>query len=194
MKDVLKSVAPMLRALGFRGSGQNYRKHEGDFVFVVNFQGSRAGDRFYVNLGAQPVFIPAEGEADLRKLKEYQCVFRRRVGTDWPWAMSGQQILSLQNEITTTQAAFFGQVQTLKEALTINAPDDLLRNFSISKTEARAALHLARAAARLGHIETARKLVNLGLELAGERATILVAELHRVLDDPAPELPNRRCT
>ena len=84
VKEVLKRVGPTLRALGFRGSGQNYRKQEGDFIFVINFQGSRWGDRFYVNLGAQPIFIPAEGDADLTKLKEYECVLRRRVGNEWP--------------------------------------------------------------------------------------------------------------
>src|SRR6185436_15452235 len=103
-----------MRALGFRGSGQNYRKTEGDFVFVVNFQGSRSGDKFYVNLGAQPVYIPAEGNADLAKLKEYECMLRQRVGKEWPWQMSDQLFASLVVEITSAQAAFFGHAQTLR--------------------------------------------------------------------------------
>jgi len=48
----LEEGAPSLHALGFRGSSQNYRKQEGDFIFVINFQGSRSGDNSYVNLGA----------------------------------------------------------------------------------------------------------------------------------------------
>jgi hypothetical protein len=31
VQDVLKKIAPVLRGLGFRGSGQNYRKVDGDF-------------------------------------------------------------------------------------------------------------------------------------------------------------------
>ena len=184
MKEVLKRVAPSLRALGFRGSGQNYRKREGDFIFVINFQGSQSGDNFYVNLGAQPVFIPAEGDADLAKLKEYQCVLRRRVGQDWAWQMSDQRVASLEAEIVTVQAAFFANAQTLRTALASDSPDELLRKFSSGTTEARAALHLARAATHLGHLETARRLVDRGFELAGDRATILRAELRRVLPEP----------
>lgn len=185
MKEVLKKVAPVLRALGFRGSGQNYRRSEGDFVFVINFQSSRSGDNFYVNLGAQPVFIPAEGDADLAKLKEHECILRRRVGKEWPWRMSDKLFASLEAEITSAQSAFFGNAQTLRSALAVDSPDDLLRRFSDGTTEARATLHLARAAAKLGHRETARKLVDRGLELAGDRATSLRSELKRVLEAPA---------
>lgn len=95
MREVLQRIAPVIRALGYRGSGQNYRKTEGDFVFVINFQSSSWGDRFYVNLGAQPVFIPAEGDADLKRLKEYECVLRRRVGEEWPWQMPESLFASL---------------------------------------------------------------------------------------------------
>lgn len=72
------AAGPSLRALGFRGSGQNYRKGEGDFVFVIDFQGSSSEDSFFFDLGAQPTFIPSEGDGDPKKLKEYDCVFRQR--------------------------------------------------------------------------------------------------------------------
>jgi hypothetical protein len=181
VKEVLKRVAPSLRALGFRGSGQNYRKQEGDFIFIINFQGSRSGDKFYVNLGAQPTFIPADGNADLGKLKEYECALRRRVGKDWPWQMSDRLFASLEAEIATVQSVFFGNAQTLRNALATDSPDELLRKFSSGTTQAKACLNLARAAAQLGHLETARRLVDRGLELASEGATILRAELRRVL-------------
>lgn len=180
VKEVLKRVAPSLRALGFRGSGSTYRKQEGDFIFVINFQGSRWGDNFYVNLGAQPTFIPAEGDADLGKLREYECVLRRRVGNAWPWQMSDELFASLEAEITTAQTVFFGNAQMLRNALATDSPDELLRKFSSGTTKARAALHLARAAASLGHLQTARRLVDRGLELASDDATILRAELRRV--------------
>jgi len=181
MREVLKKIGSILRGIGFRGSGQNYRKVDGDFVFLINIQGSRGGDNFYVNLGAQPVFIPAEGGADLAKLKEYECVLRRRVGGDWPWQLSDDRLAELGADVTSTQAAFFGQAQTLRAALAVDAPEELLRKFSSGTTEARAALHLARAAVVLGHRDTARKLVRRGFDLANEQATILRSELQEVL-------------
>ena len=182
MKEVLKRVAPALRALGFRGSGQNYRKSERDFVFVINFQGSSSGDTFFVNLGAQPVFIPNEGYGELDKLKEDQCVLRRRVGSEWPWEMPSREALdALVAAITTTQAAFFGHVQTLRDAIATEPAEKLLREFSAGTTEARAALHLARAAVALGHPDQARVLVERGLELVSDSASILRSQLREVL-------------
>src|SRR4051812_17344907 len=113
MKAILKQIAPHLRALGFRGSGQNYRKTEGDFVFVVNIQGSSSGDTFYVNLGAQPVFIPNDGSVELKDLKEYHCVFRRRVGAPWPWDIPFNGCPAFLDELTIAQAAFCVHILTL---------------------------------------------------------------------------------
>ncbi|MCI0390486.1 MAG: DUF4304 domain-containing protein [Acidobacteria bacterium] len=98
MREVLKKLAPSLRSLGFRGSGQYFHKTEGAFIFVVNFQGSRGGDEFFINLGAQPVFIPTEGNAnpDPKRLKEYECIFRTRVGDRWRWEMSDAKIGTLE--------------------------------------------------------------------------------------------------
>jgi hypothetical protein len=187
MKEVLKKVAPSLRALGFRGSGQNYRRQEGDFVFVINFQGSRWGDNFYVNLGAHPVFIPAEGDADLSKLKEYECMLRRRVGGMWPWQMTDEHFVQLEREILSAQTKFFGNAQTLRGALATDGPDDLLRKFGAGTGKIRATLHLSRAAATLGHLELARKLVSRGLELLGDHGAMLRVEFGRVLADfPTP--------
>jgi len=186
VKEVLKKVGPSLRALGFRGSGQNYRKHEGDFFFVINFQGSSSGDKFYVTLGAQPVFVLAEGDVELAAWKEYECFLRERVGEDWPWQMSDELLASLLAEIAAVQAAFFGNAQTLRSALATDSPDELIRKFSSGNGEAAAALGLAQAAARLGHIETARGLADRGLELAGDEAIILRAQLRRVLQETGP--------
>jgi len=184
-RELLKKVAPSLRALGFRGSGQNYRKTEGDFVFIINFQGSSSGDSFFVNLGAQPTFIPSEGEADPKKLKEYDCVFRRRMDGDWRWNLSESQLASLVRQVASAQAAFFENAQTLRSALAVDSPDTLLSKFTAGTSEARAALHLARAAVRLGHLATARGLVERGFELAGDRPILLLADLQRVRDETA---------
>jgi len=181
LDEIFKKTALVLRELGFRGSGQTFRKVEGDFVFVVNFQRSRSGDMFYVNLGAQPTFIPAEGNASLKTLKEYECVWRRRVGSEWPSQLSDERFQSFVDELITTQQAFFGHAKTFRVALTIDTPEALLDKFGARTTRARASLHLARAALALKHPDVARKLATLGLDLASDGAYILLAELREVL-------------
>jgi hypothetical protein len=187
MREVLKKIAPSLRALGFRGSGQYFRKVEGDFIFVVNFQGSRWGDVFYVNLGAQPLFIPAEGNAnpDPKKLKEYECILRRRVGDQWRWEIFGAKLSMLEAELIATLNDFFGHAQSLRESIAVASPKTLIREFSSGTTDARAALHLARASLALGHPEKAIALATRGIELAGELASGLRAELKKALDAAA---------
>jgi hypothetical protein len=180
VQDALKRIGPILRSLGFRGSGQNLRKADGDFIFVINFQGSRWASNFYVNLGAQPTFIPAERDADLGKLKEYECVLRRRVGGDWPWDLSEDRFNALVEAITTTQADFFCNAQTLRSALAVDAPGELIRKFSSGTTGARSTLHLARAAVALGHRDTALALVARGMERAPDRAIHLRDDLEKV--------------
>jgi hypothetical protein len=83
MREILKRLGAALRMEGFRGSGQDFRKHEDDFIFLVNFQRSKWGNEFFVNLGAQPDFIPLDFNADWATLKEYDCCFQRRVGGTW---------------------------------------------------------------------------------------------------------------
>ena len=97
MKAVLAQIVPTLRSLGFKGSGQNYRRQTEGAVMVVNFQQRSGGDRFHVNLGVQPLCIPAEGggQPDPTQIKEYECVFRRRLtapegALGWPYDMKPQ--------------------------------------------------------------------------------------------------------
>ena len=73
--------APLLRADGFAGSGRTFRRTAGDWIHVVNVQGSRYGGEFAVNLGLQPVAIPdVTGNApDPKKITEELCAFRRRM-------------------------------------------------------------------------------------------------------------------
>lgn len=185
MKDLLKLIAPRMRELGFKGSGQYFRRSEGDFVFLVNFQSSRSSEVFFINLGAQPTFIPAEGDAELKSLKEYQCILRCRVGGEWPWAMSEAGLANMVTDIAKSSSAFFGQALTLRLALAQATVPELLRNFSSGTTEAHAALHLARGAHNLGLAEKGMELAAHGLSIAGERAVLLIADLRSVVDECA---------
>jgi Domain of unknown function (DUF4304) len=180
LKETLKTLGAHIRSLGFKGSRQNFRRVEDDYVFVINIQGSRSGDVFYVNLGAQPTFIPAECDASLSTLKEYECVMRRRVGKEWKWALDDGTRLALMHQLNVERKEFFGTVRDLRRALADDSIDELLRRFSMGSSPGRTALHLARAAVSLGHAAVADALVTRGLASAGEHATGLIQDLRLV--------------
>jgi hypothetical protein len=77
-------LAPVMRDIGFKGSGRNYRLVTDQFALAVNLQGSRYGTKFTVNLGVQPIAIPnVIGKVvDLKNFKEIECTFRDRLTTD----------------------------------------------------------------------------------------------------------------
>jgi hypothetical protein len=83
-------LSPVLKSDGFLGSGRTFRRLTGDFIHVVNVQGSRYGGMFAVNLGIQPRYIPDENgnSPDAAKIEEVLCTFRRRLseaGSDQWW-------------------------------------------------------------------------------------------------------------
>jgi hypothetical protein len=180
LKETLLHLGSHIRSLGFKGRGQNFRREEDEFIFVINIQKSRTGEEFFINLGAQPTFIPAECDASLSTLKEYECVMRERIGNEWKWDLDEVARLALINQLNFEQEKFFGTIRGLRLAIEHETPDELLRKFSMGKTQARTALHLARAASFLGHAAIADALVKRGLMLGGERATILIHELNHV--------------
>jgi hypothetical protein len=180
LKETLAHLGAHIRTLGFKGRGQNFRRVEDDYIFIITIQASRSGQVFYINLGAQPTFIPAECDAPLSTLKEYECVMRRRVGGEWDWDLDEAACLALIRQLDTEQEEFFGTIRGLRTAIACETTDELLRKFSMGNPPARAALHLARAAAFLGHADTADALVERGLALAGERATGLIHDLKHV--------------
>lgn len=77
-------LAPVIREMGFKGSGRNYRLAKDQFALAVNLQGSRYGGKFTVNLGIQPIVIPnaIRKTVDLKSFKEIECTFRERLSAD----------------------------------------------------------------------------------------------------------------
>ncbi len=88
---VREILAPRLRADGFTGSGQNFRRLIDSFICAVNVQGSRYGGRFAINLGLHPSGIPAANPKPVgpKQMCEADCEFRRRLSSEgsdqwWP--------------------------------------------------------------------------------------------------------------
>jgi hypothetical protein len=182
MRDIVKELAPALLRAGFDGAGRTFRRSEGDFVFVISFDD--AADGFYINLGAHPTFIPAEGSAELdaATLKEYECALRGRVGDKWKWTMSDREIAALDAELGVAHATFFAHAGSLPRAIETESAETLMDKFCRGTPPARAALHLARAGLALGQRAKAAKLARRGLELTGEHAKGLRSELRLALE------------
>jgi uncharacterized protein DUF4304 len=182
MKEILKRVATEIRTWGYRGSGQTYRRLDGDLVFVINFQKSRWGDRFYVNLGAQPTAIPNEAEQapNTKNLREHECIFRRRVGRDWDQRLAASDFDALLVALDETRRTFEEKVRQMRQLSREGRAQELFDGRFFTSTEARAALVLARLLAADGHADGARRLANHVLSIAGE-AGLLDAAAKRLL-------------
>jgi hypothetical protein len=83
-KAIQSHFAPTLRRDGFYGTGQRYWRVVGDQCQVVGIQGSRYGGEFAVNMGIQPISVPLlSGEmAEVKRIRETECMFRRRLATE----------------------------------------------------------------------------------------------------------------
>ena len=168
MREIVARLAPTLREAGFRGSGRTFRKLVGEFVFVLQFQSSRHADEFYVNLGAHPCFIPAEGHADVRRVDPSQCLLWTRVGRSWPRPSTPRREQELLAMLATDGKRFFDEAKGLREAIVTDPVGDVLRRYSgQARTEARTALHLGRAALALGALDNAERFLEIGFELCG---------------------------
>ena len=89
-------LSPALKSDGFFGSGRTFRRISGDYIHVVNVQGSRYGGMFAVNLGIQPRCIPdvLGNSPDATKIREELCEFRRRLSetmSDQWWDHEGSK-------------------------------------------------------------------------------------------------------
>lgn len=182
MKEILKSIGARVREWGYRGSGQNYRSTLDDVVFVINIQKSRWGDQFYVNLGAQPLVIPheGEGEPDPKALKEYECVFRSRVKNEWRTDLSPPEVEDLLRLIDETRKAFQAKVLEMRDLSRRGLGRELLESHGYILSGPRAGLILGRLLAADGHAKAARFLAQQAIASAG-RADMLRAAAERLI-------------
>jgi hypothetical protein len=185
LKLLAERFYPTLRAEGFRGSGTTLRDITEPVVHVVNVQGSRSADGFYVNLGAHLSFLPTEGGSVCvpRKLKEYECAFRDRIDPPpgapphrWPYGRSPDEaesgITRLIDAWQLQGRAFFKRYSGFPDTFI-----ELVRAAVASPPRPRDGLKYARIALALGLWSEAGSLARHALATAREEATGLRATL-----------------
>ena len=210
--NCLKSeFAPKLRAIGFSGSGQNFRRIRDEVIQIVNVQVNKYGGSCCVNLGLHLMFLPIAGGSQIanpRKLKTTSCEFQWRLAppgaTDYWWSYEkgvlahlpfgmeggkGNESIEKARHLIDTYLTYgepqFQSVTTVEAVAQLSQPDDISRGIvpSIySLTPTRCALTMARIHKYLKKNERARKFARIGLENIG-KAKALRREFEEILVD-----------
>lgn len=216
--NCLKSeFAPKLRALGFKGSGQNFRRIRDEVIQVLNIQVNKYGGSCCVNLGLHLTFLPIAGESPLtdpKKLRASSCEFRWRLAppgaTDYWWGYEegvaahfpfrmeggkGQGPIEKARDLMKTYDAYgeprFQSVMSAEAVARLFQPDDIGSGKPLplySYTHARGALTMARINRYLGNVESARQFAEVGLENI-RKGKALRREFEKILVDTVNDIP-----
>src|SRR5512139_920033 len=189
-------LAPALRDLGFKGSGQHFLRTSGETLNAINIQGSKYGEGCFVNLGLHFSFLPpcwAEAVDPLRKWKEIDCEFRWRLESEpghdklWEYGTRPHKVYEqVQNLIETyanqgeVEFQRFSTCGAVAEAISFERLSGRrLEGLKWTTTEVRYALALARIHAYLGNCAESARFARFGLENLGG-ATLLKAPLQQL--------------
>ncbi|MCE2596475.1 DUF4304 domain-containing protein [Motilimonas sp. 1_MG-2023] len=186
MKELLKEITPTIRNLGFKGSGQNYYLIDEDVVMVVNFQKSSGGNRFYINLGVEPLCLIQDQEP--KKVKEYQCSFRKRVSPPedllgWPYELSSQEVDEINDKLISGFNNYLTPLSKIRMAIAEAEPNKLLGNDNSNiygGEHALTYLKLAMLAYEYAQETKAQKYAQLGLNICKPQAESLLASLKKL--------------
>lgn len=171
-----RDFSPLLRAVGFKGSGATFRRIRNDVIHVVNIQGSGAGDRCCVNLSLHYTFLPTT-VTDLKKLKAYDCAFRDRVHEEhesdhwWRYGATEDEsevgVACLIDLFQRRGTSFFKRFEPFPEVFESITPADLdagnLSRLPVAMTVVRAALTMAHIMRHVRHYDKCRAFAEAGL-------------------------------
>ena len=196
--DVLKSeFAPKLRGLGFLGTGNHFRRLNGEIINAINIQGNKYGGSCAVNLGLHLTFLPltwCSALPDVRKIKEIDCEFRTRLSpdmkSDYWWEYGGlrnsptQSARHLIDTYLERGEPHFQQYDSVEKIAAMISVDEIKQGSYLYTfggiTSVRAALAMARVHTHLGNTIESKQFAEAGLENIGN-ASLLRREFESIL-------------
>lgn len=196
--ELRETFAPELRRLGFKGSGQNFRRVRGEIINVVNIQGHKYGGKVAVNLGLHMDFLPklfSSEWPDLTKLREYDCEFRTRLTPkgrfDYWWKYEGllrnpsksaAHLLKTYLNYGEPQFTKFDTTEKIAQSI---SPNEIAAGRDLKIWGPVASVHAALTFAlinqHLGNLAIAREFAQAGLA-DSERAPILREKLEAIVN------------
>ena len=186
--DQLKEeFVPLLRQDGFKGSGQNFRRINGDVIHAINFQNNKYGGSCCVNMGLHFAFLPICWDnnkiPDLKHIKALDCEFHCRLApegkTDYWWKFKGslffgntnESISHLCNTYTEIGRRYYEQYKSFERiasALTLDAIEhSKYIDVAGGVIPVRGALTMARFYKHIGNKELQRQYAEVGLQVLG---------------------------
>ncbi len=176
----------LLRAEGFVGSRNDFRKVSNEVIHAINIQNNRNGTSCCINLGIHLSFLP---NTTIKKLKEVDCEFRVRLAPKgvsdfwWPFSSSAQSVEHICSVYCSEGAEFFRKFSTIESIeAELSSRNYQSGEFSsaLGVTLVRAALSLAYIYQHQGNTKMQFHFANIGLENIG-RATSLKKEFESLI-------------
>lgn len=189
-----RRLNPVLRSLGFRGSGGHFIRTRGVTINALNIQGSKSADGCFLNLGLHFDFLPPNWLMSPRpdwKWKEIDCELRWRVrapnrdGDMWPYGETAQEAEQQAADLVEQYSSVgepvferFASPAAVAEVVTLETlRKGRFEHAPWHTTQVREAMTMARIHQWLGSPDRAAEFARLGLEhlgsAAGLRATLL---------------------
>lgn len=191
--------APLLRAEGFTGSGHTYRRLVGQWIHVVNVQGSLYGGEFAVNLAIQPISVndTNDNPPNPKTITEEICVFRRRMAESpaaahqwWPHDRTEEGMALA----VRRAAAVYDKVgRRLLERATSEHSDlncvspeayarGIFDSFGFCYAGSGTAFILAQMRRESGRFDDARSIASHALQTAGPDADVFISRVRAFLN------------
>lgn len=194
---------PRLRTMGFKGSGQNFRRVLGDVIHAINIQGNRSGASCIVNLGVHVAYLPpmAEKHVEPWNYKVIDCEFQGRIVDPstrdwWKYGYTPREAEESARSLIATYFAeaepkfkHYGTVAPFLSAMECKACEAAVRppvlgGVDFGPLPARAALITARIHRHTGNNLEARRFAQMGLrKIKGDVGIALKQELESLTDD-----------
>jgi|GEM_PF-4310808 len=186
--EVIAETMPLLSSWNFSGSGKDYWYHSEHAVCVINFQGSRDADGFFINVGVQPLLIPNFlGETpDRNGMSEPSCVFRSRVDPPhgmamWTYELESDEYDDVRDALTDKYVEYIVPLTTVPGPLNQITIDDFQKNelhpLFGGLGDIAICLYLGRLAIAYHRTAVARDFIDYGIANCSKRAAGLLEQL-----------------